>query len=103
MASEEFVIEMPVEGFSGVVTANGLVDRLIGRVKDQLLGLDLIPSKDVVMAACSKAFDDYVVPFDIPMVPNFIEPYVDAQLKSMFLATIDRLYDAVVAKKAAGK
>lgn len=100
---DEFVIEMPVEGFSGVVTANGLVDRLIGRIKDQLLGLDLIPSEAVVMAACSKAFDDYVVPFDIPMVPNFIEPYVDAQLKSMFLATVDRLYDAVAAKKAAGK
>jgi hypothetical protein len=103
MATEEFVIEMPVEGFSGVVTANGLVDRLIGRVKDQILGLDLIPSKEVFLAACSKAFDNYVEPFDIPLIPNFIEPYVDAQLKSVFMANMDRLYDAVLAKKAAGK
>lgn len=98
----EFYIELPFEGQSGVVTENGLVDRLIGRIKEQLLSLDLLPSKDVVLAACSKAFDDYVAPFDIPLIPNFIEPYVDAQLKSVFMATADRLYDAVSAKKAFG-
>ncbi len=99
----EFVIELPVEGYEGVVTANGLVDRLVKRVKEQLLVLDILPSKDVVLAAASKAFDDYVAPFDIPMVPNFVEPYVDAQLKSLFLATVDRLYDAIFAKKASEK
>jgi hypothetical protein len=98
----DFVIELPY-GHDGVVTANGLVDRLIGRVREKLLALDILPSKEVVLAAASKAFDDYVAPFDIPMVPNFIEPYVDAQLKSMYMATIDRLYDAVFAKKAFGK
>lgn len=98
----EFYIELPFEGQSGVVTANGLVDRLIGRIKDQLLSLDLLPSKEVVLAACSKAFDDYVAPFDIPLIPNFIEPYVDAQLKSVFMATVDRLDDAIRSKKAFG-
>jgi hypothetical protein len=98
----EFVIELPVEGYESVVTANGLVDRLVKRIKEQLLVLDILPSKEVVLAAASKAFDDYVVPFDIPLIPNFIEPYVDAQLKSIFMSTVDRLYDAVFAQKAFG-
>jgi hypothetical protein len=101
MASE-FKIDLPFEGYEGVVTANGLVDRLIRRVREQLDAMNVLPSKEVVLAAASKAYDDYVAPFDIPMVPNFIEPYVDAQLKSIFMSTVDRLYDAIFAKKAFG-
>jgi hypothetical protein len=95
-----FEIELPLEGYEGVVTANGLVDRLIRRVKDQLSVIDIMPSKEVVLAAASKAFDDYVAPFDIPLVPNFMEPYIDAHLKSVFMSTVDRLYDAITVKRA---
>jgi hypothetical protein len=94
-----FEIQLPMEGYEGVVTANGLVDRLIRRVKDQLLVIDIMPTKEVVLKAASKAFDDYVAPFDIPLVPNFMEPYIDAQLKSIFMGTVDRLYDAIVVKR----
>jgi hypothetical protein len=95
-----FEIQLPMEGYEGVVTANGLVDRLIRRVKDQLSVIDIMPSKEVVLAAASKAFDDYVAPFDIPLVPNFMEPYIDAHLKSVFMGTVDRLYDAITVKRA---
>jgi hypothetical protein len=95
----EIEFHLPVESNEGV-SQFGLADRLLRLIRDRLqpVAVPEMPPKDIVLAAAAAAFDRYVAPFDIPFVPNLLEPLVDAHLRSMFLASVDRLYDSLVAR-----
>lgn len=71
---------------------------LLDVIKRDLWDYLQLPPKDTVLAAAAEAYDLYVAPIDIPYVPNLIEPLVDQQLRSMFLASVDSLYDAIAAR-----
>lgn len=47
------------------------------------------------VAAAEQLFDQFVAPFDIPGVPNFLEPMVDAQLKRMIRPILKAFFDAI--------
>jgi hypothetical protein len=95
---EALEFHLPVESNEGV-SQFGLADRLLRLIRDRLQPVPVpeMPPKDIVLAAAGAAYDRYVGAFDLPFVPNLIEPLVDAHLRSMFLAAVDRLYDSLVA------
>lgn len=84
---------------AGRVSQFGATDKLLDVIKHQLAGV--LPAKDLVLKAAGDAYDKYVAPIDIPFVPNLIEPMVDAQLRSLFLGAVGRMYDALASKAAA--
>lgn len=99
---EQLSFDLPVESARGVVTFGGIKDRLAKFIQEQMLGrlaagLSL-PTKEVFIAACDAAFEKYVVAFDIPNVPEFIESFIDAAAKQAFLKLMDRLYDRLAAR-----
>jgi hypothetical protein len=54
-----------------------------------------MPSKEEILAAVGAAYDQFVAPIDMPGVPNFIEPRVDAMLRVALLVAIGKLYDQI--------
>lgn len=54
----------------------------------QLSGLDV----DSVKKLAHELYDKYVVPYDIPYIPESLEPMVDDLLKSSIDAIIDKLF-----------
>lgn len=93
---------LPMESVRDVVTFGGLKDRLAAFIQKQMIdrikaGITL-PTKAVFLAACSAAFDKYVVAFDIPNVPEFIEQFIDAAAKQLFMQLMERLYDRLAAR-----
>lgn len=47
------------------------------------------------VAAVETLFDQYVAPYDIPAIPNFIEPMVDAALRRQIRPVIQHFFDAL--------
>jgi hypothetical protein len=54
----------------------------------QLAGLDV----EAVKKLAHELYDKYVVPFDIPYIPESLEPTIDELLKSSLDAIIDKLF-----------
>jgi hypothetical protein len=52
-----------------------------------------MPSKDEFLKIVGAAYDTFVAPIDLPGVPNFIEPRIDAMLRVAVLAAAGKLYD----------
>jgi len=77
----------------GVLTRLGLIDMLLQRL-DFLRALIANLDKEQVLEMVSKLYDDYIEPFDIPGVPNFIiEPQLDAALKRLVLTIVAQVID----------
>lgn len=69
---------------------------LLDKVKSWLASIvGPLPSKADVLKFVGEAYDDYVAPLDLPGVPNFIEPRVDAMLRVAVLVAAGKLYDQV--------
>lgn len=49
--------------------------------------------KDQIKEAAGNAFEAWIRPIDLPVVPNFIEKKVDDQLKKSLLNLIDSLFE----------
>ena len=65
-----------------------LLDRIGVRV-------DLIPSEadlPAYIAAAEALYDKYVAPFDLPYVPNWLEPFVDNGIRQGIAPGIRKLY-----------
>ena len=50
---------------------------------------------DAVIAVVLAAYDSYVVPLDLPGIPNIIEPTVDAAAKRLLSALIRAAHDRI--------
>lgn len=102
--SQVMQFSLPQESVVGVVSYAGLKDRLArvinGRLQEYLLKSLKLPPKPEFLAACADAFDKYVVNYDIPQLPNFIEESFDDALEAMFLRLVSNLYDRVAAQLA---
>lgn len=73
-------------------------DQLIQFIREKLhKQIDNLPSKQVVLDAAAKAYDQYIAPLDIPGVPAALEPWVDQMLKTIFLRLVAGLYDQLQA------
>lgn len=95
MQSSELVLSMAAA--QGAVSAFGLKDRLLKVILDKLQeyrtsGLKL-PPKEQFLAACRDAYERYVVAFDIPQLPDFIEVPLDEALEAAFMRLVETLYD----------
>lgn len=73
-----------------------LSDWAMVRVMDELI--DKIGVDNIVLAAQS-AYDEYVAPFDIPGVPNHMEPALIDQPAKMLLALLIRGFHDLVHNK----
>lgn len=52
--------------------------------------------KAAVLAAVEKFIDEVVTPFDIPKVPNMVEPFVDQGVKAFLMYLADAAVEAAV-------
>lgn len=93
--TETFSFQLPVTAQQAHEDARGNEFKMVGRLKhlveDQLSALDLMPSKDLVEKAAGELFDGVVSRMNLPFA---------ADLKRMFLWSVDKLYDKVAANKA---
>lgn len=55
-----------------------------------------LPGKEEILTAVGNAYDTFIAPIDIRMVPNIIEPMVDAMLRKYLLSAVDALYDRLL-------
>ncbi|SFH97326.1 hypothetical protein [Planctomicrobium piriforme] len=52
--------------------------------------------KQIVLLALEQFIDAVIVPYDLPYVPNFIEPAVDGAIKKSLLSLASTLIDRAV-------
>ena len=76
--------------------AGGKFREYILRVLEQFKGN--LPPKDDFLKIVGDMYDKYVAPFDIPFIPNFIEPQIDALIKEEVLTLAGKLYDRFASK-----
>jgi len=102
---EPFSLELPVaSALSAREDAKGnpwkLSGRLFNLAKEKLLASVKLPTRDEVLKVAGEAFDKYVAPIDVPVVPNMLEPAFDAMMREVFVDSIGKLYDLVAKAKA---
>jgi hypothetical protein len=51
--------------------------------------------QEEIKAFVLEQYDKYVAPYDLPYIPNLIEPRVDAALRAALGVGIDRLFEAL--------
>lgn len=100
--SNQFEVIVAATAAQGAVSVFGLKERLLKTILDKLqeyrtTGLKL-PPKDQFLAACKAAYEKYVVAFDIPQLPDFIEIPLDEALESAFMRLVETLYDRFAAR-----
>lgn len=49
--------------------------------------------REAVIPVVLEAYDSFVAPFDLPYIPNLIEPRVDAAIRKALETAMDRLFD----------
>lgn len=59
--------------------------------KSLVVNLDRIEVKGVIL----EAYDKYVAPYDLPYIPNLLEPSVDRAIRAAIEAGIDKIFDAL--------
>lgn len=93
MTEEQFLAEMRTafddESFQDPLQASSWFLRLVAQLLQQY-GLG---SKDEIRRAAEKFWDEVVVPFDLPKIPNWLEPTVERALKPIVMAQVDVLAD----------
>lgn len=67
---------------------------LIAWVADLLRQVGLSIDRQAVREAVLEAYDRYVAPFDLPYIPNLIEPAVDRAIRRALEAALDELVPA---------
>ncbi len=97
MSTEQLTFEMPSASAQTPRNHFDAAGKLLDVIKGKLGAMVTLPPKETVLKAAADAYDKYVAPIDIPYVPNLIEPLVDEQLKQIFLTSVGRVYDALVA------
>ena len=95
--SKPFEVQLSTVAAVGAVSAFGLKDRLLKTILEKLqeyrtTGLKL-PPKDQFLASCQAAYERYVVAFDIPQLPDFIEIPLDQAMEAAFMRLVETLYD----------
>ena len=105
MSDTVFTLELPVEAAVARFEARGnpweVAGRLFALAKEKLLEAINLPPRDEVLKAAGDAFDKYVAPLDVPLVPNFLEPTFDAMMRDAFIDSVGKLYDVVARAKVA--
>lgn len=101
MSSEEtFEIVLPMQAESlGSIEVWGIIDSIVVRAKTLLREYVQLPPWETVEAAVKSAFRNYVVPIDIPRVPEFIEVRVEAALERIALEMLKKFYDEISRQK----
>ncbi len=100
--SESLVFELPVNAAAKNASGNPfeIQGRLLDLIRDKLLPMVTLPSRDEVLAAAAEAFDKYIAAIDIPYIPNVFEPMFDQAMKQVFLQVVGRAYDAIAKAKS---
>lgn len=100
---EVFTLELPVEAGVARVDAKGnpwkIAGRLFNLAKEKLLAAIELPTRDEVLKAAGVAFDRYVAPLDVPVIPDIVEPAFDAMMRELFIDSVGKLYDMVAKSK----
>ena len=103
--SEQFTLELPVEASAARVDARGnpwqIAGKLFDLAKHKLLEAITLPDRNEVLKAAGDAFDKYVAPLDVPVVPNIFEPAFDAMMREAFIDSVGKLYDLIARAKVA--
>jgi hypothetical protein len=98
MSDKALLFELPLESVSRP-TAGFFLDRLQQLIEDRLISAISIPDRQAVLDAAAIAFDKYVAPYDLPYVPDAVEPVVDSQLRVWWLELVGIVYDKIVAER----
>lgn len=74
---------------------NGVV--LAIEESDAIQAISSPEKKEAALKAAALFYESYIVSFDLPYVPNLIEPIVDRYIKTVFLLLASGAIDATVA------
>jgi hypothetical protein len=100
LESETFEIILPMQAESlGSIEVWGIIDSIVVRAKTLLREYVQLPPWEVVEAAIKSAFKNYVVPIDIPRVPEFLEVRIEAALERIVIEMLRKFYDQVSREK----
>lgn len=83
----------------GSIEVWGIIDSIVVRAKTLLREYVQLPPWEVVEAAVKAAFKNYVVPIDIPRVPEFLEVRIEAALEKVALEMLKKFYDEISCQK----
>jgi hypothetical protein len=91
LKNDEFLQQTPVHIADSV---GGLLHRIRNRegALGKLLDLDK-ETKDTIVQSCLNFYDNVVAPFDIPMIPNVLEPMIDRKLRLLVEPAVRRVLD----------
>lgn len=97
----DLVAKYKVAASDGKVTLAEAVQLVMDFSREVVKLTETLPStgsdkKAIALGALELFIDHVVTPLDLQMIPNWIEPIVDRQLKSLFLAIADGAIESAV-------
>ena len=73
-----------------------LVAKMVKLMADKAQDLAGVEKKAIVLTAIEKFYDTSFTIFDIPFVPNFIEPIIHSRVKQILMILVSATIDATV-------
>lgn len=87
--------------FSEIISLTGAVAASFLELTKTIAALDA-DKKKAILAALDQFYISVIAPIDIPVIPNIIEPMVDAGLKEVVMYLAEAMLDTLIGIQAIG-
>lgn len=87
--------------FSEIISLTGAAAASFLELTKSITALDA-DKKAAILAALDKFYINVIAPIDIPVIPNFIEPMVDAGLREVVMYLAEAMLDTLIGIQSIG-